>query len=589
MAIVVTAMVCFAISASAASLASTGKCGNNVTWSYNSSTKELVISGSGEMYDYESYDYTPFDEHDIETIVVKSGVTSIGDYAFSYCYDLVEFDFSGTVETTGDYAFKGCESLRNIIIEDGVIEIGDYAFYDCPEVLNVEISDTVRSIGECAFDECCSLESVRIGKNVEYIGYLAFCDCDSLLNITVDEDNQHYYSDEYGVLFDENINILIQYPGGNPRTSYSIPDSVFAISDCAFSDCYSIESVTTGNELYSIGVDAFAFCYNLTDITLPESLSIVGEYAFDDCTGLTDVYYGGTKEQWQNINFEDYNECLLNADIHFRDGVVGLGKPETIKAVQNTSTIKLTWTSVPNATGYRVYQRVGNGWQALGNTANTTATIKNLTTGTKYTFAVIAGAIYNGKVVWADTYSVINTATKTINPRKVAAAQNTSAIKISWSSCPGATGYRIYYQLGDTWKIAVSATSGTSYTFTNLKPGRKYTFSINPYIIHGNNVIWSASTFFTAATKPQAPTSNARTTSSSITLSWNKVSAEGYRVYYRSSSSGWRIAVNSTTANTCTFGGLRAGNKYIFAVRPYIKTSLGVIWGDYKELPVTVK
>ncbi len=85
MPVVITAMVCLAFSAGA--LDATGQCVDNVYWTFDEATGELVISGSGEMWDYSfnTYEYfSPFywNREFIKSLVVKSGVTSIGDNAY---------------------------------------------------------------------------------------------------------------------------------------------------------------------------------------------------------------------------------------------------------------------------------------------------------------------------------------------------------------------------------------------------------------------------------------------------------------------------------------------------------------------------
>lgn len=47
------------------------------------------------------------------------------------------------------------------------------------------------------------------------------------------------------------------------------------------------------------------------------SVTNIGYGAFYNCKSLTDVYYSGTEEQWNKIEFDEYNEELLNAKIHF--------------------------------------------------------------------------------------------------------------------------------------------------------------------------------------------------------------------------------------------------------------------------------
>ena len=61
-----------------------GKCGDNLTWTYVEATQTLTISGSGAMYDYSynSYsNYSPWLSYrkNIKKAVIEGGVTSIGN------------------------------------------------------------------------------------------------------------------------------------------------------------------------------------------------------------------------------------------------------------------------------------------------------------------------------------------------------------------------------------------------------------------------------------------------------------------------------------------------------------------------------
>lgn len=80
-----------------------GSCGSNVTWTFYSDG-ELYISGTGAMGYYYSSNYAPWYanyRNQITSVVIDSGVTSIGSYAF-----------------------YGCSSLASIAIPEGVTSIG---------------------------------------------------------------------------------------------------------------------------------------------------------------------------------------------------------------------------------------------------------------------------------------------------------------------------------------------------------------------------------------------------------------------------------------------------------------------------------
>ena len=105
-----------------------GTCGANLTWTL---TKDgvLTISGEGEMFSFtlvvsplsitpmsEDTESAPWGEYTalIAKVIVKDGVTSIGDNAFAACENLKEIEIPETVTAIGDNAFSGCEALETI-------------------------------------------------------------------------------------------------------------------------------------------------------------------------------------------------------------------------------------------------------------------------------------------------------------------------------------------------------------------------------------------------------------------------------------------------------------------------------------------
>lgn len=91
-----------------------------------------------------------------------------------------------------------------------------------------------------------------------------------------------------------------------------------------------------------IGIDASAFSGEaITTLTLPNTITDIGRRAFDGCTSLTDVYYGGTEEEWANINISTGNTPLENAQIHFTGESV---KKYTVTFADHDGTVLKTET-----------------------------------------------------------------------------------------------------------------------------------------------------------------------------------------------------------------------------------------------------
>lgn len=103
-----------------------GSCGENVTYTLDNEGL-LIISGSGEMYDYDDdraeYYHSIFSfDHNIKQIVIEDSVTSIGVSAFDNCTSLKSVTISDSVISIGESAFSGCTSLTSITIPDSVTD-----------------------------------------------------------------------------------------------------------------------------------------------------------------------------------------------------------------------------------------------------------------------------------------------------------------------------------------------------------------------------------------------------------------------------------------------------------------------------------
>lgn len=288
--------------------ASSGKCGDNLTWDLTNSM--LTISGTGNMTYYYYPDSAPWYSYrnSITSIVLLDGVTNIGMYAFCDCSNLISVAIPNTVTVIDVMAFSNCNNLPAITIPNSVTRISTDAFKGCSNLTIVTINsntiasktytsssniknifgvqvqeyvigEDVTSIGDFAFQGSSNLTSASISNNVTHIGKKAFSKCSSLNTI-------------------------------------DIPNSVTDIGEQAFADCTNLVSAILPDNITSIASGLSAFCDNLTTIEIPNSVSTIGEQAFLDCTNLISISIGNSVTNIENRAFEGcgLTSITINAD-----------------------------------------------------------------------------------------------------------------------------------------------------------------------------------------------------------------------------------------------------------------------------------
>ncbi len=230
------------------------KCGKGLTYRFYYTDEELLISGTGDMYNWSGYLKTPWysELSLIRNIIIEDGVTSIGDYAFSNCTELKSLKIPDSLISIGNYAFYCCRNITNLTLPDSLKSIGNYAFYCCGNITNLTFPDSLKSIGNYAFYCCHNL------------------------------------------------------------TSILLPDSLTSISDYVFYGCTGLTSIKIPESVTIIGDSAFYSCEYLTNVTIPYSVRQIGNEAFRDCYRITTAYYPGSFTDWKKISIGSINSYLTN-------------------------------------------------------------------------------------------------------------------------------------------------------------------------------------------------------------------------------------------------------------------------------------
>lgn len=190
-----------------------GELGNGINYSFDDSVGELVLSGQGKVTQIYN-GWQNYQTSDIKSVVIKNGITGIGEAVFANCVNLENVTLSNTVTEIEDNAFSCCSSLKNLTLSTNLTQIGEYAF------------------------ESCNLSSVYVPNNNAHIGKYAFGSDNEnpiiLCNSTVqfdDDYNTVYYIDKsvpvknfkdlYQSNYDFNNTLLYSFTANESGTYYS--------------------------------------------------------------------------------------------------------------------------------------------------------------------------------------------------------------------------------------------------------------------------------------------------------------------------------------------------------------------------------
>ena len=234
-------------------------------------------------------------------VTLPAGLEKIDDYAFINCTSLSKITvgkklwsigisvFEGTpwlAAQTGDFVvtgdsvlikYQGTESA--VKIPDGIRHTSD-AFVMNADIVSVSLPDSLMTIGTSAFSFCEELRLVKFGGGLISIGNGAFDGCEKL-------------------------------------AALNLPASLISIGSYAFRDCFYISDIDFGMSLVSIGEYAFSGDLRIKSITLPATVKNIDQHAFRDCYSLSLVFYRGTAEQFEAMEYSSSNYLMTEAERYF--------------------------------------------------------------------------------------------------------------------------------------------------------------------------------------------------------------------------------------------------------------------------------
>ncbi|MBQ7499976.1 MAG: leucine-rich repeat protein [Clostridia bacterium] len=240
----------------------TGTCGDALVWKLNLDTGVLTISGTGDMYDYNS-----------------------------------------------SYIFAGME----------VIYSTDAPWFEYKnDIVAVNIADGVTGIGNNAFTFCPNIESINIGKDVEAFNTGCCVTCDSLAAVNVDNANANIASAD-GAVYNKAMTELKFYPGAKADESFTIPAGVTTVAASAFANNLILKELVVTSDVVSTGAYAFSGCKALQNVSL--NCGSIGDYAFASCGKLESAVLGANVA---SIGEYAFSNCFKLASVNIPDGITVL-------------------------------------------------------------------------------------------------------------------------------------------------------------------------------------------------------------------------------------------------------------------------
>lgn len=227
-----------------------GSCGKDAYWQLEDNT--LTIYGTGPMCDYTLLDRPEYEKYkgSFERLVIKDGITEIGNLAF-YNFENLKGDLviPNSVTHIWEHSFYNCKNLNGfLVLSKNLVYIGHQSFAHCSGLTgNLIIPNKMRRISDGTFIGCSGFKgNLVLPNSLESIGYYSFAECGF-------------------------------------ETSLKIPDSVKEIGEFAFKND-KFKTVSFGKSLQIIKEGAFYNCHEIANFPeFPDSLRALEKNAFAQC------------------------------------------------------------------------------------------------------------------------------------------------------------------------------------------------------------------------------------------------------------------------------------------------------------------
>lgn len=152
-----------------------------------------------------------------------------------------------------------------------------------------------------------------------------------------------------------------------------------------------------------------------------------------------------------------------------------VGKVYNLKATMNGSLIKLTWSSVSDATGYNVYVNDTK----IGSVSTNQASLIGFSNNTTYRFKIAAYDSKNREGTLSTEVKFTTTGKETLaQVKNLTVTQVNGYVNLNWSSVNKADKYQIFVDVPNFGEVNIGEVTSTNAMVYGFKEGKKYGFSV---------------------------------------------------------------------------------------------------------------
>lgn len=211
------------------------------------------------------------------------------------------------------------------------------------------------------------------------------------------------------------------------------------------------------------------------------------------------------QEEVENLSVLTDAMAALDARKAERDEAISVldDEVQNVDAKKTSKGVKVTWSAVAGATGYKVYRATKkNGkyklLKTLDSESKTSFTNKKTLSGKKYYYKVKSYVEFDDKIYKSDFSASDSVVTKPGKPQNVSiTGKSTDSLTVSWSKVPRADGYKIYRASSKdgNYKIVKTVHSGstTSWKDTGLKSNSTKYYKVKAFVEYGEH--WYAGNY----------------------------------------------------------------------------------------------